>query len=658
MRAMVDSTRADNASPLIGRIWFIEDELNTGNGAATSGVIYARLSASQPAGDASPYGVFHADFCALPNGSTSCLDGFYGFADGNGAAVSAFQTGERNISMLLNGTTTAGSGRIKVSERSGAAAADWKFAYDAAHFRRAGNDNGNDQCFDRSFANADKTAWRYGVYSADGSRLERNSGFPIKAGNVYGYVGYWGLWLPGSATLADGTTVTRYSYGGGAQPSAADYVLVNKDGRMKKQVKHQTTLDGIQGVPINFWVNQDFVDSGGTPRTAGTNLEIRWIGSQFVITGVQTQGGQTTSDTAGHTLPPALLAASWNINSWSPSLGGSVTIVTRDLSGAYLAPSPTSAVTYRAESVVAPGSADWPANLHCVSDCPVGGSAFTAGMNGVGGSPYASVQASDWNGGTHQVSSQFNWSPIAAASVLNYSADAASGLLTAVGGSVAWTAATAPGNAQYQNGFQSGRLVDDAGLASLACGAQGGTGSGWYCPNKVDEVATTYVWETGPNSWNRFSGLRASGGGFVSFDPPLQLAYAVPGSVSAGYAGANLVLQYNAFGELNGIPGQCVDPVTNGVVPCDNSGANRWVAAFVIPEGSAVYDGATAYYVKPLEQELRLKRVAGAACTGLPLPTITDSDLPGAASFADPRAIGAVPTVSGAPRVIDGVVQF
>jgi hypothetical protein len=133
----------------------------------------------------------------------------------------------------------------------------------------------------------------------------------------------------------------------------------------------------------------------------------------------------------------------------------------------------------------------------------------------------------------------------------------------------------------------------------------------------------------------------------------------VPASVSSSYANASLVLQYNGFGELNGVPGKCVDPLTNADAPCNNNGNNRWVAAFVIPEGSALSDGTTTYYVKPLEQELRLKRVALSNCSALTPPTIADSALPGVAAWADPHlSNGAAPTVNGAPRVIDGVVQF
>jgi hypothetical protein len=656
IRAVVNSTRLDNTSALIGRVWFAQDQMRTPTGSAP-GLIYARLSASAaPAAD-SPYGVFHTDFCGIADGAGACS--MLGYAEGNGASVSAFQTGDGNVSMVLTGTTLAGSGRVRVSETSGAAAADWKFAYDASFFHRASAAGGNDQCFDRSFANADKTAWRYGVYNADGSRLERMSGFPIKAGSNYGYVGYWGLWMQGGATLNDGDSVTRYAYSN-QQATSDAYTLVKKDGRLKKQTLHTTSLDGIQNVGFGFWVNQTFTDSGGTTRNAGTNLEINWDGTHFVITGAM-QSGQTSAVIGKPYIPDSALANTWNINSWSQSLGGPITIQTRNAAGAYVAPAIDTVVSYRTETVVAPGSSDWPSQLFCVSDCPAGGNTFTNGLDNLGNpdAAFAAVTTSNFGSPASSRSSHFNWQPVVAGQEVSYDVDATTGLIGTTGGAVAWTSPAAPANGQYQNGFQSGRLVDSTGLESLACGVNGGSGTGYYCPNRADSVTTLYVWETGPNTWNKFSGLRNSAG-YVQFDAPLALSYAVPSTgVSVRYASANLVLQYNGFGDLQGVPGKCVDPGTNAVVPCNGNGSTRWVAAFVIPEGSTLSDGSNSYYVKPLEQELRLKNVPASNCSALALPTIADIDMPGQSGFVDPRNTnGPMPDVTGAPRVIQGVLQY
>ena len=642
LRAVVNGSRTDNNSPMIGKIWFQEDEMGGPN---SPGVIYAKLSATTAASSTSPYGEFRTDFCGTPNGSSAC-SAFFGYVRGDGAAVSAYQeeSGGQSISMTLSGTTSSGSGRIKVGSSN-----DWKFAYNSSYFHRANNNGTNDTCFNRSFDAADKTAWRYGVYSADGARLERSGGFPIKSGAYYGYVGYWGLWLPGEApALNDGDSVTSFSYGGSGA-SQASYTLVKKAGRLKKLTRNATTLGAIEKVPFYYWSN-------------GNNYEIKWNGTYLEITGTVANNGTVTPLTPTQVFDPS---TSWSISGWSQSLGGQLTIKTRDSSGVYAAPSSASVVTYLTETVLTPGGTGWPTNIYCVNGCPNSGATFRSGLDNNNypvdpSTPYASITVANFGGGTTTQSSQWNWNPVPTADVLTYAADATSGLLTTGGISVAWTDSGAPANPQYNQGFSSGRMVGSTGLASLQCDNTGGTGTTHYCPNRMEDVATSYVWETGSNSWNKFTGLKDSTNTYVSFDPPLPMTYAVPGdaAVYGNFAGTNLVLQYNGFGDLHGIPGKCVDPVTNIAATCTNNNATRWVAAFAMPAGTTVTNGGTTYYVKPLEQELRLAKVSDANCTALTLPTILDAALPGASGWTDPTSIGNTPTVTSAPRVIHGVVQY
>ncbi|MEY8875421.1 MAG: hypothetical protein AB9M60_02835 [Leptothrix sp. (in: b-proteobacteria)] len=653
IRAAVNSSRVDDASPLLGKVWFEQDSMGGGQGGGGPGTIYAHLSATAAPTPATPYGTFHTDFCGVFQGSSSC-DAMHGYAQGDGASVTAYQTGGGDdISMVLTGTTAAGQGRVQFGQT-----ADWTFAYDGSFFRRS--DGSSDQCFDRSFANADKTAWRYGVYDSTGARVERNGGFPIKSsGGVYGYVGYWGLWLQGNATLSDGATVTRFSYGNQGA-SSGDYTLVKKDGRLKKQEMHTSTLDAIKNVPFLFWVNSTFQDSANNSHPQGSNLEVKWDGSAFVITGVG-QNGQTTPVAGSPTIPPSVLATIWNINGWSQALGGSVTIVNRNGTGGYVALGSASVVTYRTETVVTPGSTDWPTTLHCVSDCPVGGTALVNGLNNTqdASSAFATASIAQFGGSAQTANTRWNWQPVAVGSQVDYVAS--NGVLARGSDAVVWSSPVAPANPQYANSLQTGRLVDDAGLAMLACDANGNSsGSGYYCPNRLDGVSVVYVWETGPNSWSQFSGLKDSSGVMLQFDAPLALQYSVPQTgVSTTYANASLVLQYNGFGDLQGIPGKCVNPDTNAEVTCDNNGNNRWVSAFTIPEGGTVSDGTHTYFVKPLEEELRLKQVNGSNCAALTLPTIANAAMPGESGFTNPLTTnGTMPVLTGAPRVIQGAVQY
>lgn len=664
LTAIANATRTDNSSALTGKVWFQDKSLGPTNQA---GIIYGKLTAAKSVTDKPPYGVFHTDYCGLIGGTGNCTTDapFYGFAEADGATISAFQLGSgayhRYISVKLDGDTSIGTGRVKLTQYmpdgtsiSQADSGDWKFSYNADFFRRADNGGSNDQCFDRRTANADKTAWSYGVYDSSGARLQRTSGFPIQtSGGVYGYVGYWGIWAPSGVTLADGDSVSRVSYQDG-HAATDSYTLVKKDGRLKKQTLNQTTLNAIKNVPFTVFVNTTFSDSGNTTRSAGTNLEVKWDGSNFVITGVNTGSG-VTPDSSGKTIPSAAIQSnwSWNINGFSQSLGGSITVVTRN-SGGYSAPTDASLVGSRTERVVTPGGSDWPSgNLVCISDCPKSGSDFTAGLNNTNS---ATAAYKDINGST----SRWNGVPVATGSALTYSANSTTGLLQENTTSVAWTSANTPANPSFGGGFQSGRLVDSsdtASLNSIRCDSNGTSNSNgsYYCPSLLGRVSTAYVWETGSNSWNKYSGLK-SGSTYVNFDPPMSLKYVVPSSVSTYFANANIMLQYNSFGDLQGIPGQCVDPVTNDKVNCGQG--TRWVSAFMIPEGGEVTNGSTTYYIKPLQAEIRLKKVNASNCSALTLPTVLDAALPGVGGWSNSTSIGTMPTVTGAPRVIQGEVKY
>jgi len=93
------------------------------------------------------------------------------------------------------------------------------------------------------------------------------------------------------------------------------------------------------------------------------------------------------------------------------------------------------------------------------------------------------------------------------------------------------------------------------------------------------------------------------------------------------------------------------------------------VPAFAIPAGTTLaLTGNTQHptiIVKPLDAELHLKTDPSSVCTGSPnnLTLSTASSLPTSADLNDPTVssnsdyIGTQPTVTGAPSVIDGVIQ-
>jgi len=91
------------------------------------------------------------------------------------------------------------------------------------------------------------------------------------------------------------------------------------------------------------------------------------------------------------------------------------------------------------------------------------------------------------------------------------------------------------------------------------------------------------------------------------------------------------------------------------------------VPQFSIPHdlsAGAVTSGASTYYVKWLDRELRLAQVPLANCATLGLPALASFTMPGSEDVQDPSDgtrpavyIGTKPALTSAPAVIHGVVQ-
>jgi len=160
-----------------------------------------------------------------------------------------------------------------------------------------------------------------------------------------------------------------------------------------------------------------------------------------------------------------------------------------------------------------------------------------------------------------------------------------------------------------QNGIMTGRLFDTA-LASSNC--PNGMPAGTVCEPGNPQVY--YQWQTGPNQWSQSLWLtKTADSSVVAFDPPVNLAYVVPtGAAYGSWAGKTILLQFNCFGNLFGIPGYCVSPADNSPVDC-SANNSRYVSMFSLPDGDATMtlpgSTPTPLIVKALDAELRLKKL-------------------------------------------------
>ncbi len=643
---VVNSTRSTNLDPMRVKVWLNEED----QGQAST--IFVNISATAAPTTANPYGQFRLDFCGKGDTGACQMNGMLQGADG---ALDYYQTEQRGNNessttalRLTSVGTTTGSGKLDTIQTQGtdSSEAAFLFAYDATHFLR--RDQHDDQCFSRDATdpNTGFSVWNYGMYdSVTGDRINLNSGFPINYtvnGTTYnGFIGYWGMNMPSAAGLTNGATVQKVDYSSNT-PTTTNYTVVLASGKLTKYIKKSKKLHEIDKVQINTWVN-DATDlfSGAT---SNTQYVMYWndATSKFVITG-QMNCDQNGCNSRDLDAPQNVSPAFWTqqgLQGNSQSLGGDVYIDLKNIGSSI--DSTTISVVYHAQDIVYPS--DMPAHLYCVSNCPTDSSLNDYLTGSSPNSPYDSTTFNRWN---------------PSATYITYTSDTTAGVMKTNGNAVTATDMnTFQQYPQYQGGVRSGRLVTDPN--SLLCG------DNVYCDYKANDQDVYYMWETGPNNWNQFAAIKDNNNDFVKFDPPMQVNYTVPNDVTHfhQYAGKTIVLQYGGFGNLGGIPGNCVSSLTNQPVSCNQENA-RYVPDFVIPYDTTlgqVSDGTHAYLMKWLDREIRFASKPLADCSALSLPS--NVTLPTSAVLKDPSDstsdiyIGIKPTVTGQPRVIQGEVMY
>jgi hypothetical protein len=633
MRAIVESTRASATAPMVVKAWISSEDKT----------IYVYITVTEAATAGNPNGKFNMQFCGVPNGSSltqACQ--MKGELSANGSILTFYESGQDNsgpgyetkLHLSQNGSSS-GEGRVYTTE--GGTAIDEAFAYNGNVFLR------DTACFSRDRSLGQVSTWRYGVYKPNGDRLElANPSFPVTTvidGSVkYGQAGFWGIYFPDAvmAALRTGSTITRSPEGSGASPT--DYTLTKAGGKLYKEAKHTTTLDAGKGQPFRA-----FASIGGT----WGEYELQWDGASIQKLR-RFDGGNASTPLSGALTAASLRTAGiTTLNGYSQSMGGNLSVAV-PASGEF---SGASAMSYRTSQVVAPAEMA-SLDLKCVNRCLKGNLGAADFSNS--GSPFAMVT----NLGGAQ-SSEFNGQPTPKSNAVAYTF--AAGVMRAAGNPVDASGFDLGG--QYQSGVQSGSMVDandSVSYAQVSCGntgAQSNSGAN-LCPGLINQADTTYRYETGPHPWNQYLGL-SKGASAVAFDAPMLFPF-IASTANTNLAstsqaiGSTLQLQFGGFGQLNGVPGSCVDRDTNAAQACGTSTNERYVPAFSIKDGSEIAANAGAYFVKYLDRELRFAAAPG-ACGALTVPAT--AILPGSAT--DPRLqTGAVPAFSAtAPAVVHGVVQ-
>ncbi|WP_370264311.1 hypothetical protein [Limnobacter sp.] len=648
VRVLINTTRASNtASQIIrGRLFF------TGDGGEQTIFIYAEIQEAPSA--SSPNGRFNLSFEGYASSDLNTLQS-KGMLVASGSEVTFYEQendngqGQQTTQLVLqqNGTNT-GAGRVRIQGPNNNV--DEAFSYSASHYLR-GN-AGSQSCFDRSRNNAEYSTWRYGVYTQTGSRyVLANPGFALTytptsgafAGRqLWGFAGFYGVFFPEAALAAlkaDNSAVLARS------DSNQTYNLVSANGKLNRLSRVSTTLGNVKGQGIRLFL----------PSMSGfQQVEVIWNGQQLqrVRSISHNQNGETSTPESGSLSATELRNNNMTVlQGYSPSLGGDVQI-TVPSTGEFDA---ATGVVYRVRTVVSPAVAD-SLNLICISQCPATGSALN--------DPSTVYQAVNGQ--------QVNYSPVpinpggGAAPPVQYSFSG--GVMQQGGSAVDASSSNGLSNSQFRWGVYSGQMFLASDASSVRCDANGQanpTGT-HYCGRQVANLDEVYQYETGPNTWNQYQGLVPVGSTTpITFDPPKKFNFVVSTSNTTLPAndpliGSTVVLEYQGFGNLHGIPGTCVDPGTNEAVQCGPN--TRYVPKFSIVDGTELVDGNTSYFVKYLDREVRFGRVAEATCTGAPnsLSLPLGLSLPSAPTNNVKTLVGSVganPSSSLKPSVIHGVVQ-
>jgi len=637
---IVNSSRADNDSPQIVKVWVHEKASDI----EPEKMIFAKLTITEGVSATNPYGIFTLNFKAYPivNGevdtSTILFRGYLKTEkDASGKVLlkfvtnGSFDTPQGSISYDQRATLnrevdgSSGSGTVYSKESfpgpGGMQTQESQFniAFNTQYFRRVSGSD--DICLSRT--DFDETAWRYGLYDANGNRVTRNSGFPIKITknnkDYYGWIGYWGIWFPEDVSISSGDTVYKLDYSPQGS-TETPYTVFISNGRLVKHTKKTLKLGEIKNVPLQY---NEFNPNTGSD----TEYRVEWNGTNFVKIARLNKSSWLWEDISP-AQPLTFGDDDYSFNFWSEALGGSGYINLRDPdTGQLINLNDNVDVIFHIEDLVYP-SDTVPSTLVCFENCPDPANITTA-------SPYYDTS-----------NLQFQNVPPANAQKVSYSFDSNNMVLQKDGQDVVLTTQ----NSTYEWGVTSGPLFEPTSenLSKLACDWDPNSTCAWQAWDKLDVF---YTWETGPNDWNKFSGLKDANDKFVTFDPPLPVEYVHTWSDNTT---TKFYLEYSGFGELHGIPGKCVDMDTGEEESCDET--SRWVPEFTIPNGSEVTDGSdgtTKYLVKALEKEQRMKVVDSSYCSSL---SITTYDLPTMDEWTDPD-IGSAPEVSGPPAVIAGVPQ-
>ncbi len=285
MEMTVDVTREDNESPMNIKVWVLEDDGPGGKGMLIRGY----FTVTEGVSDEYPYGRMRADFFG------NQLDD-----DGNetdaqvmtiAMSVDADEEGkvvvqcvqacnedaydyesENRFRLIAASDMSEGKAYVNMTESdsvNGSEEYEGYIAYDQDYLKAQMDEDAEPTVYDKN--DLHRKVYRYKLFDADGAEIELDAGFPIKYGDQYGYIGYWGLWFNDGVEIGSGDTVTDMNDN--------PYTVFSVPGKLRKHTRTEVPLGELAGMEMSMWV-----ETGGG---AGVDLMIAWndVSEEFRIIG-------------------------------------------------------------------------------------------------------------------------------------------------------------------------------------------------------------------------------------------------------------------------------------------------------------------------------------------------------------------------------------
>lgn len=610
----MNSTRASASDPQNVSLWL--PLLEGGQPISINGEIVVEEGPS--VGD--PYGAFTFTYSGFPDGGSAADPVIYAVMQSNaGERGFRFLSGEGDVTVpaanpgdeaeLLqvaverNGNGT-GAAKITRTIRfnngggdSGPQTTTWRVVYDATHVKKQLDANPEVVLARTNFKD---NVYAYNTYYNDGAnqgdRVALNSGLGVEFPNGnYGWVGYFGAWAEFPETFTNGGMVT----------STADdtpYTVVKAPGRLMKYTEAELALASLG--------TQRFEWHSGADR-----FQIAYSGVEWQRVAIW-NGMNEEWD-------PVVPATMINVS----TEGGYLNLYSQFLGPVTYVDTETS-ITYFERELVN-GSSD----LFAVSNT-VDLRATYEGLKGEisqteidNGDVYLATPAN--------ISSAHKFVIDGADMTLYHDVNGDGSNLEQVG----LAAGITPTGGPNEWGMRSGRMV---------------ISTAWAGMSTIDDVFSEsefFVYETGHNEWNQLVGLTDATDEWVTFDRPLEFLYTHSTAQDINgdptYNGQQVLLQYNGPGRLWGIPGEEIDADGDGQI-------DRYFPNFSIADGTVV-GSMGEFIVRAIGVDQTLTVDPGAGAT-LNLADADALTVPDPALYVTPE-IGAEPTVTSPPAVIDGVIQ-